>query len=170
MDLLPKKLIDLLNYRIEQEEYSSRLYKRMSICMGYHGYLGAEKLFKKYSEEEATHAEWAYKYLLSLDINPTVPALKAPEPDTFPCLKDVLIAAFKHEVEITNQCEKLAKAAMEEGSFMTLALAQKYLNEQVEEIEKTTTLCDILESLTEEDGSISRESLKLLDNQINEMV
>jgi len=168
MELISEKLIDLLNFRIEQEEYSSRLYKRISICMGYHGYLGAEKLFKKYSDEELLHAEWAYTYLLSLDINPIVPALKMP-PQDHESLPDAIKDAYEHEVLITQQCEELAKACFDESSFQTLSLAQRYLNEQVEEIEKTTTLLDILETLT--DGTeISKESLKLFDNQLKEMV
>jgi ferritin len=169
MELISDRLIDLLNFRIEQEEFSSRLYKRIGICMGYHGYIGAEKLFKKYSNDELLHAEWAYTYLLSLDINPIVPALQMPlqEHDSLP---DAIQAAFDHEVLITNQCEELAKACFEESSFMTLALAQKYLTEQVEEIEKTTTLLDILETLKDEDGTLCKISLKLFDNQLSDMV
>ena len=163
MELISQKLIDALNYRIEQEEYSSRLYKAMSVCMGYKGYLGAEALFAKYSKEEEAHAEWAYKFLLSLDIRPVVPALKAP-PEMFEGLPEVLRLAFEHEKLVTKQCEELATLAFSEKSFMTLELAQKYLKEQVEEIEKTTTLLDQLDAF-----GTSDVALRLLDNHLKEI-
>ena len=163
-EIISKKIIDLLNYRIEQEEYSSRLYQAIGICMGYKGYLGAEKLFKKYSEEESTHASWAYNYQLSLDIKPITPVLKA-LPATFEGLVEVITLAFKHELDITKQCQELAKACATEHDYMTLTLAQKYLTEQVEEIEKVTTLLDVLDAF-----GTSKEALFLFDNYLKTLV
>jgi ferritin len=163
--VISNKIIDLLNYRIQQEEYSGRLYKAIGICMGFKGYLGAEKLFKKYSAEEFVHAEFSYEYLLSLDIKPVTPELPAPPPE-YGGLVDVLNMAFEHEIEVTNQCKELAAACLEEGDLMTLVLAQKYLSEQVEEIEKTTTLLDWIDTMGE---NPSPESLRLLDNHLEEL-
>ena len=66
--IISEKIIQLLNYRIQQEEFSSRLYLAMSVWLDFKGYFGASKLWKKYSEEEKAHSEWAYKYLLELNI------------------------------------------------------------------------------------------------------
>ena len=73
--LISDKTIELLNYRIEQEDYSSRLYLSMSLWLENAGYASA-KLWKKYSSEEANHADWARTYLLSLGIQPKTGALE----------------------------------------------------------------------------------------------
>ena len=130
------KLISLMNYRIAQEESSSRLYKSMAVWLDFKGYPGAAKLFDKYSQEELKHAQWAYQYLLDLDVMPKVPSLDAPE-SNFTSLVDIIYATYEHEQLITEQCEKLAADAFKEADFMTLHLAQHYLDEQVEELAKS---------------------------------
>jgi ferritin len=163
MAIISEKIIKLINYRIEQEEYSARIYKDIAVCMEFQGYLGAAALFKKYSKEELTHANWAYEYLLSLAIRPEVPALEAPKND-YKDLPEVLEIAYKHEIEVTNQCTALAKAALAEDDYTTFHLAQKYLDEQVNEIEKTSTLLDQLQTF----GN-SPEALKLMDNEMKHL-
>jgi len=65
MEIITDKLVKLLQYRIEQEEYSVRLYKAMSICLSYKGYKGAAALFEKYSvEEQHMHNGRIHLYLI----------------------------------------------------------------------------------------------------------
>lgn len=161
MNKLNERLIKLLNYRIEQEEYSSRLYKEMSIWLNYEGYSGASKLWSKYSNEELNHAEWAYNYLLDLDYKPEVPAIKKPECQCS-SLQEVIQRSYDHEQKITAQCQALAQEAFAAADFMTLHLAQKYLDEQVEEIAKMVYWLDKLNAF-----GTSSESLRLLDNEMN---
>lgn len=143
--LLSQKLIDLLNYRIAQEENSSRLYLAMSMFLNDKGYLGAAKLWKKYSEEEMSHAGWAYSFLLDMGIQPTVPALVLPQ-QTFSSLSQIVDLSYKHEVDIYNQCNELAKAAFAEGNMLLYPLALKYTGEQVEELGKLQNWMDRLEA------------------------
>lgn len=159
---ISKKIEELINSRIVEEEKSSRLYLAMSTWLGYNGYTGAEKLWKKYSQEEAAHAAKAYGYLQDLDILPVVPALEQPNMK-FKSLVDVCKASYDHELLITRQCNELAAAALEEKDFMTLALAQWYLTEQTEEIGKTTYWLDRIEAF-----GTSPEALRLLDNEMGE--
>ena len=168
--VISDKIIKLLNYRIEQEELSSRIYLAISICMNYKGYQGAAKLFKKYSEEEALHASFAYDYLLNLDIRPEVPALESVD-KVYEGLVEAIQAAFEHEIVITNQCKDLAKACASEGDYMTLALAQKYLTEQVEEIKKTTDLLNFIDTLTDdkEHKEPCPVGLRMLDDYMGEL-
>ena len=63
---ISENLIKILNYRIVQEEFSSRLYKAMAIWLDFKGFNGAAKLWNTYSEEELKHANWAYEYLLDI--------------------------------------------------------------------------------------------------------
>lgn len=162
MAIISKRIVDLLNYRIEQEEASSRLYLAMSIWLGFNGFLGAEKLWTKYSEEEFVHAGWVREYLLDLDIMPITPKLEQPTQD-FGGLMDIIKRSYAHEVNITAQCQNLAGICVTDNDYMTLGLAQRFLKEQVEEISKITALLDKLEAFGD-----SPVALRLLDNELGE--
>lgn len=155
-------LIDILNYRIVQEEYSSRLYKAMAVWLEYTGFSGAAKLWNTYSEEELKHAGWAYEYLLDMDIKPNVPALEKPEGE-YSDLINIIYKSYEHEQEVTRQCQELANKAFKEGDYMALELAQKYLKEQQEELAKTNYWINRLKIF----GS-GQDVLFLLDNEMGE--
>ena len=161
MSILSDKLIKFINYRIEQEEFSSRLYLDMSIWLNFNGYNGAGKLWKTYSEEEQKHANWAYEYLADLDIKPEVQEIKRPFND-YKSLPHIIVASYKHEVEITTQCQQLAKVAKDENDYMTLELAQRYLKEQVEELAKVQNWIDRMKAF-----GTDKLALRLLDNEMN---
>jgi ferritin len=162
MAFINKDIEGLLNFRIAQEEYSSRLYLAMSKWLIFNGYKGAGKLWKKYADEEMTHAGWAYTYLEDLDLLPTVPELAAPPVD-FTSLPEICTRSYKHELVVTQQCNELAKKALDVNDFMTLELAQKYLKEQAEEIGRQSYWLDRLTSFGD-----SKEALFLLDNEMGE--
>ena len=143
--LISQKLIDLCNYRIQQEEYSSRLYSAMSRWLDDKSYVGAAKLWKKYSDEELAHAEIIYGFLLDLGIRPVTPELAKPQQD-FKGLVDIVNLSYAHEVDIYHQCVELAKAAYDEGQFMLYPKALKLTEEQVEEVGKLQLWIDMFES------------------------
>lgn len=160
MAIISSKMIDLMNYRIQQEENSSRIYLAMSLWLGNMGYTGAEKVWKEYSDEELTHAQWAYDYLLNLNVIPVVPELDTPKGE-FKGLPQIIAMSYQHEIMITDQVKALAKAAQEEGDFMLFELALKYCNEQQNELNKTQLWIDKLESF-----GTDKIALKLLDNEM----
>jgi len=164
MVVISKQIIDLLQYRIEQEEQSSRLYLAMSIWLEINGYTGAASLWKKYSEEERTHIDWAIQYLLDLNVLPKIPSLQQPS-STFKGLPNIIALSYEHELQITEQCRILATVAASEKDYMTLEFAQKYLKEQREEIAKTQYWIDRLETFGD-----SKEALRLLDIEMGEAV
>ena len=129
----------------------------------FNGFLGAAKLFKKYSDEELDHASWAYKYLQDLNILPVVPAQTEPQ-NEFKGLPQIISLGYQHELTITNQCKELANASMEEKDQLTYQLALKYVNEQVGELGKFQTLVDMLESF-----GTDKIALKLLDTEMGGM-
>lgn len=160
---LSESMVNLLNYRIEQEEFSSRLYLSMSLWANNEGYLGAGKLFKKYSEEELIHADKAKEMLLANGLQPITPALKKPKQD-FENLPKAIRGGFNHESEITEQCYALTKAAFTEENFMVAELGLWYVKEQVEELDKFQTLLDRLEVFNEKE-----DMLRELDEEMEEM-
>lgn len=160
MAVINDEMIKLVNFRIAQEEMSSRLYLAMSVWLNINGYAGAAKLWKKYSDEELGHAQWSYDYLMDLNILPTVPALEQPN-TTFSGLPKIIIDSYKHEVKITEQCQEFAKKATESGDFMTFTLAEKFLKEQVDELAKTNHWVDRLKAF-----GTDKIALRLLDNEM----
>jgi len=160
MAVINDELIKLINYRIQQEELSSRLYLAMSLWLDINGYNGAAKLWKSYSEEEKAHADWSYQYLLNLNIKPIVPALEQ-QPTEFKSLSEIILASYKHELVITKQCQELAKKAQELNDYMTFDLAQKFVKEQVDELAKTNYWIDRLKAFGSE-----KDVLRLLDNEM----
>jgi len=158
--LISKKMIETLQYRIEQEEYSSRIYLAMSMWLNNKGYVGAASVWMQYSKEELVHADFARTYLLSLGITPCTPSLKQPKED-FTGLPEIIRLSFKHEEEVTMQCKQLADESFKEGDHMLYQLAAKYLNEQIEEMDKVQTLVDQLEAFGED-----KIAMRLFDHEL----
>lgn len=155
-----KECIDILNYRIEQEEYSSRLYQIMSLWLNDHGYTGAASAWLKDSEDEMKHAQWAKDFLLDMGVTPKLPALKEP-PQTFTGLPDIIKQSFAHEIMVTQQCNELASHAMKYGNHLLYQLAMKYLTEQQEELGKVQTYMDKLEAFGED-----KIAMRLFDQEL----
>ena len=163
-ELLSNNGVKMLNYRIEQEELSSRLYLSMSMWLDNNGYTGAAKLWKKYSDEELSHANWAREYLLSMGVTPTTPALSL-QPLEFPGLPEIINKSYEHEITITKQCKDFAASCLKENDFMLYQLALKYLAEQVEEHNKMQNLVDRLNTF-----GTDKVALRFLDNELAELV
>lgn len=160
MALINSKIAGLLQYRIQQETQSSRIYRAMSEWLLLNGYTGAAKLWKDYSDEELTHADWAYKQLSDLNILPIVPELDQPQTE-FKGLPQIIALSYDHEVKITDQVKDFAKQCLNDGDFLNFPLAQRYCNEQVDEMAKTQLWIDKLNSF-----GTDAIALRLLDNEM----
>lgn len=154
--------IKFLNYRIEMEESSSRLYEAMSLWLNNEGYLGAAKAFKKDAEDEMTHAQWAKQYLLDMGIQPSLPALPKPE-QGFTGLEQIFQKSYDHEILVTEQCNELATKAMKSGDHLLYQLASKYLAEQQEELGKAITRLDRIAIVGSE-----KTALLIIDKELGE--
>ena len=160
--MITQKAIDLLNYRINEEEYSSRLYEYLSICLEDAGYEVSPKLWKKYSQEELDHAQWAKDYLLSFGIIPQLKEIAKPMCDCTD-LAHVITESYKHEKMVSQQCNELAVEALKMQDHMLYSLAIKYCKEQVEELSKMQTFVDKLETY-----GTDKIALILLDSSLKE--
>lgn len=158
--MLSEKIIELLQYRINEEEKSARLYLAMSQWLGFNGYDGGAALWHKYYEEELGHAKWSYEYLHERDVMPIVNGISSPITE-FDGLVDIINKSYEHELTISASCNELAIACHEEKDYMTNQLADKYLAEQAEEESKFTVLKDKIKAFGE-----SPEALRLLDNEL----
>lgn len=154
----------ILNYRIEQEESSSRLYHSMSMYLNNNGYMGAAAAWQKDADDEMKHAQWAKEYLLAMGVQPTIPALPQPE-QSFQGLPDIIKKSYAHEIMVTEQCNALAQEAFKTGDHLLYQLSMKFLQEQQEELEKVQTYLDKLNTFGED-----KIALRLLDNEFAELV
>jgi len=161
-ELINESVITLLEYRIEQEELSSRLYEQMSLYLDDKGFKMFSKLYKKYANEEMTHSGWSKEYLLSFGITPKLKRLDSPL-NEFEGLPDIINKTLEHEIEISKQCKSLARYAKDTDDYLLFDLAMRYCKEQVEEIDKAQTLVDMLETF-----GIEKHTLLLLDSHIGE--
>lgn len=139
LELINAETVEILNFRIQQEQYSSRIYEQMSLALENMGFSNLAKLYDKYSKEELEHAGWAKTYLLSHNVTPTLELLESPT-ISCSCIKEILDETLTHEILVTNQCEELGKYALSGFQMNLLTLAQRYNKEQVEELNKATTL------------------------------
>ena len=158
--MIDEHCIKNLQFRIQQEEESSRLYLAMSMWLNNEGYIGAAKLWKKYSQEELIHADWAREYLLAMGVTPETPVLTV-QPTTFEGLPAIIRASFDHEILVTKQIKAMATEALKQGDHMLYELCLRYLKEQVEEHDKTQTWVDKLVSFGED-----KIALRMLDEEM----
>jgi ferritin len=158
--LLSDECVTYLNYRIQQEEYSSRIYLAMSMWLDNNGYVNAAKLWKNYSTEELAHSDWSRTYLLSMGVQPGTPKLDAPGQD-FTGLPQIIQDSFDHEVLVSTQCKQMASESFKKGDHMLYELSLKFLKEQVEEHDKMQTWVDKLEAF-----GTDKIALRLLDNEM----
>lgn len=157
------KLIKLLNYRINQEEYSSRLYYAMSVWLDNYGYTNAASLWKTYSEEELVHAAKVTDFLKSFGIMPEIQKIDDVNTSAFKDLPTIIKLSFEHEYEISRQCEELACMGKDENNLMVFDLGMWLVREQIEELGKVTTLMDKVNLFY--DGT--KASMALLEEKIN---
>lgn len=162
--LITESVVEYLNYRIQQEEYSSRVYMSMTMWLDEKGFKGASALWRKYSDEELTHADIARKYLLSFGVQPVTPRLDSPQQDFPGSLPEIVKLSYKHEIEVSTQIKKMADHALGTKDHILYELCLSYLKEQVEEHDKMQTWMDKLKTF-----GTDPLALRLLDNDMGEV-
>jgi ferritin len=160
--LLSDDCVDYLNYRVQQEEYSGRIYMSMAMWLENNGYVNAGKLWRRYSDEEMKHADIARTYLLSMGVQPLTPKLDAPN-QNFTGLPEIIGLSYEHEITVTKQIKELAGDAMKKADHMLYELALSYLKEQVEEHNKMQNWVDQLNSF-----GTDKIAMRLLDHEMKD--
>ena len=161
---LDKKIIELLNYRIQQEEESARIYEQFALWLDDKGFKNFAALYYKYAHEELAHAKFAKDHLLAFGIEPQLTKLSAPDLD-FNSLKEILVLTLEHEQEITRQCNELTKTAAALDDFPTMTLGMKYCAEQIEELDKAQTFVDQITTFGD-----SKEVMITLENNVKDLL
>jgi len=161
-ELLSDDCVEYLNFRVQQEEYSGRIYLAMSMWLDNNGYVNAAKLWRRYSNEEMAHSDIARTYLLSMGVQPLTPVLESPE-QNFTGLPEIIEKSYEHEIVVTKQIKELATDAMTKGDHMLYEFALAYLKEQVEEHNKMQNWVDQLNSF-----GTDKIAMRLLDHEMKD--
>ena len=161
-ELLSDDCVEYLNYRVQQEEYSGRIYLAMSMWLDNNGYVNAAKIWRKYSNEEMAHSDIARTYLLSMGVQPDTPVLESPE-QNFTGLPQIIEKSYDHEIVVTKQIKELADDAMKKMDHMLYEFALAYLKEQVEEHNKMQNWVDQLNAF-----GTDPIAMRLLDHEMKD--
>lgn len=157
-------VVNLINKQIQRELESSHLYWAIYTWLNFNGYLNSAEVYKKYAEEERSHADKFIDYLLDKDVKPIFPATSMPSTDKFVDLVDVLNASYEHECQITDWLNEICCEANETEDYTTLKFMDWFMKEQIEEEAKFKNLLDIWKVL----GKSENKGLALIE--LDEMV
>ncbi len=153
-------MCELITRRINEEEYSSRLYHAMHLWMDDNAYFGSSKLYHIFEQEELTHAQWGIDFLLQTGCCPVPLAIQQP-PYEFEGLPAIIQLTWEHEQKISQSCHDMAMIAFKSGDLYAYGLFQKYINEQVEELGKANDLLKL--------ATLYRTDIHLLDERLGKM-
>ncbi|MCB1184395.1 ferritin [bacterium] len=130
--MLTPKLLAALNQQINEEYYSSYLYRAMVAWFESTNLDGCAHWMRMQADEEHLHALKIFNYVLDRGGKVELKAVKAP-----PAEWDNPLAAFEaaldHEKFMTASISKLADLAIDEKDHATNNVMQWYVSEQVEE-------------------------------------
>lgn len=127
------------NKHIQAELLSAQIYDAMAVWCKDRGYFGGAKRFEKYADEERTHADKMYDYILDRDCLPIVPEIPKPQTN-YNDIFDVVTAAYKHELEVSDSYHVSADLAMSEKDHTAYVFLQWFIKEQIEEEAKFADL------------------------------
>jgi ferritin len=141
--MISDKMTSSLNDQINAEIYSAYLYLGMSAQFANTGLKGAANWFYVQAQEEMTHAQRIYDYILSQGSKILLQAIDAP-PTEFGTLLDAFKSALEHEQKVTAMINNLADIASDEKDKATEIFLQWFVTEQVEEEENAQEQVDKL--------------------------
>jgi ferritin len=130
--MLSETLTKHLNQQIGLEQYSANLYMQMSAWCEDKGFTGCAGFLRKHADEENTHMQRLFQYVLDTGGKPRIGAMEAPKAE-FKDISEVFEMTFAHEQRITKAIDGLVATAFSESDFSTFHFLQWYVAEQHEE-------------------------------------
>ncbi len=143
---ISKKLNDAINTQISEELYASNGYANMAAYFNSLGLARLSELYFKQSEEEREHALKFVHYLMEVEGDVAIPAVKATT-SQFESVKAALESAMAWEKDVTERINRLMDLAIEEKDYATQDFLRWYVTEQVEEEANVSHLLTLVEAL-----------------------
>lgn len=141
--LISEKLEKAINQQIGNEFGASIEYLQIA------SYFESEDMFKfgaiffDQAAEENAHAMKLLRYVLDAGGDVEIPAIGKPRVD-FASPADAVQAALDWEVTVTGQINNLMDIAVEEKDYIAQEFLRWFVNEQLEEISKMSSILNII--------------------------
>lgn len=130
--MISKKMTDALNLQINKELYSAYLYLAMSSHAQDIGLKGFANWFFIQVQEEMSHAQKIYNYVIEQNQKVVLDEIKKPPAD-FKSPMDMFQRTLEHEQYVTKSINELVALAKEEKDYATEIFLQWFVTEQIEE-------------------------------------
>jgi len=144
IQLKKSKFHELLQTQVGNEFSASQQYIALAVWFDNEDLPRLASHFYKQALEERNHAMMIVQFLMDNDIPVAVPGTAAPL-NEFKAPRDLVDLALRQEQQVTDQIVALAKAAREEGDYISEQFMQWFLKEQVEEVSSMKTLLTIMD-------------------------
>lgn len=144
------KTLELLQEQIKHELFAERLYYAVATWADWKGFPETAKFFSTHAHEEHEHAMSFVNFIQKRGEHAIFPDTELPVSD-FDSMKDAIEYALEHEYFITERIQNIFACANEEGDYLALEQARKFLQEQIEEEQLFLSLKHWLE-VNEEPG------------------
>lgn len=142
-----------LNEQFKNEVYSAWLYLSMSAWLEAQHLSGFAHWMRKQSEEEWAHAIKVLEHLEARGQKPVFPAIEAP-PQEWKGVLELFEAALAHEKRITASWQSAMEKAIDAKDYVAMALAQWFLQEQLEEERSVESWVERLKMIGESRGGL----------------
>jgi ferritin len=162
--MISKKMETALNDQVAAEFYSAHIYLAMSAYFESIDLPGFASWMRVQYQEEVTHAEKIFDYVIERDGRAVIKAFEAPQVDWKSAL-DVFEAAYKHEQKVTALINNLMDLAISEKDHAAQVFLQWFVNEQVEEEASAKAVIQQLKLLGD-----SRAGLFQIDRELGQRV
>ena len=141
--LISKNLESAINDQIGRELGAQMQYVNIAAYFTAENMLLFGKLFFNQAAEENAHALKLVRYVLDAGGRIAVPAIPQARAD-FKSPEDAVGAALKWEEDVTGQINALMEIAFKEKDYIAQELLGWFVNEQLEEVSKMSTILSII--------------------------
>ena len=151
--MLSSKISAALNKQIESEAFSSQYYLAMASWAETQGLNGVAAFLYMHADEERVHMLKLIKFANERGSHGVAPAVKQP-PVTFKNVKQIFDLILQHEVEVTNEINKIVDVTLKEKDYTTNNFLQWYVTEQIEEEALARNIVDKLKLVGDDKGGL----------------
>ena len=164
IEMLDKKVVELLNQQVNKEFYSAYLYLDFSNYYYDEGLDGFGNWYRIQAQEERDHAMLMLQYLQNNGEKVVLEAIDKPSVEITDA-KSVLEAGLKHEQYVTGLIHTIYEAVHSVKDFRTMQFLDWFVKEQGEEENNAETLVKKFELFGDDP-----KSLYMLDNELGARV
>ena len=151
--MLSKKMETAINHQINLEIQSALQYLQMSAFFSQENLNGFAHWMRIQYQEELTHANKLFDYVIRRDGNVVIEAIAAP-PRTWKSTLTACQAGYQAEVNNTKQINSLMDEAIKENDHATRVILEWFVEEQVEEESSALNLIEQVKMAGDAAGAI----------------